>query len=251
MVRKWIQRSLVAVFVLSLVFVLKGVPRETVQAQTLTPRAYFPIMFKSEPIRFDDFQDEDPVWYTYRREVEDGYFYHRSGRLVGLIEDNRANNIGYPKWKPLGDFKVEADVRYTDPRWMNGLGLVFCGNDAWNEYYIFMLGHNTDQHHWTVARADPDTSDPNNDVEIKWLREPEWEGTPGFVNQNSAWNHLAVVRRGSSIRVYANGRQLGEEIIDGKYGTGRHVGVIATSYEWTQGESEYDNFRLTPLSGPY
>ena len=51
MVRKWIQRSLVVVFVLSLVFVLKSVPREIVRAQALTPRAYFPLIFKSEPIR--------------------------------------------------------------------------------------------------------------------------------------------------------------------------------------------------------
>jgi len=248
-VRKWIRRSLVVVFVLSLVFVLKSVPREAVRAQGLTPRAYFPLIFRAEPIRFDDFEDEDPVWYTYRREVEDGFFYHRNGRLVGLITDNRANNIGYPGWKPLGDFKVEADVRYTDPRWMDGLGLVFCGNDAWNEYYLFMLGANTDQYHWAVARADPDTSDPHNDVDFHWLS--NWEGTPGYVNQNGAWNHLAVVRQGSSIRVYANGRQLGNEIIDNKYGTHRQVGVIATSYEWTEGESEYDNFMLTPLSAPY
>ena len=245
MVRKWIQRSLVVVFVLFLVFVLKSVPRETVRAQALTPRAYFPLIFKAEPIRKDDFEDEDPVWYTYRRETKDGYFYHRDGRLVGLITDNRANNIGYPEWTPLGDFMVEASVRYTDGRWMNGLGLVFCGNDVWTQYYAFMLGHNSNQHFWAVARADPDTSDPENDVDFEWL--VDWEGTPGFVDQFNNWNRLGVVRRGSSIKVYANGRQLGNEIIDSKYGTHRQVGVIHTSYEWTQGEVEYDNFKLTPL----
>ena len=106
MVRKWIRHSLVVMFVLSLVFVLKSVSHETVRAQGLTPRAYFPIAFKPEPIRFDDFEDLDPVWNTYRREVKDGYFYQRDGHLVGLISDNRANNIGYPGWKPPGDFKV-------------------------------------------------------------------------------------------------------------------------------------------------
>ena len=246
MIKKWIFRCLTCAFVLSLATLSSKELRAPVSANGLTPRLFFPIFYKAEPTRLDDFEDEDPVWYTKFAEPNDGLFFHRDGRLVGEVRDNSGNSIAYPGWRPLGDFKLEADARFSDGRWMNALGLVFGGSDDWQEYYGFLIAFNFKQHYWAVVRAKPPEQSHS------YLSDGAWGGVPGgVVHSESRWNHLMIVREGSSIRVYSNGIHMPNGTYsDSHYGSKRLVGLLMTSYEWDRGEVEFDNFELTPLSMP-
>jgi hypothetical protein len=154
--RKWGIRLLAVAFVASLTVLFSKESSVLMRAAEMLPRAYFPLVYKAEPHRYDNFEDQDPVWQYKVREAKDGTFFQRSGRLVGWIDDNRANNIAWPGWRPLADFKLEVDARFHETaQWLNGLGLLFGGNDGWNEYYAFMLSFNYGQHFWTVARVEP------------------------------------------------------------------------------------------------
>jgi hypothetical protein len=249
--RRWSIRLLAVLFVASIVALCARGSGIFARAAEMLPRAYFPLVFKAEPVRLDDFQDQDPVWQTKFREAKDGSFFYRSGRLVGLIKDNRANSIAWPGWRPLADYKLEVDARFYDGRWLNGLGLVFAGNDDWTEYYAFMLSYNFDQHNWTVARAKPKEGSDPPDIDFKWLTDFGWGGAPSFVAARNRWNHLMVVRVGNTIEVYINGYLMPDgTFTDGTYGRNRLVGVLVSSYEWSVGDMEFDNFQLTPLSMP-
>lgn len=244
MVRKWIYRFLGGAFILSLAVLSQGTPHVPVRAQAVIPRAYFPLILEAEPTRYDNFEDQDPPWQYKFTEPADGTFFHRNGRYVAELADNSANGVAWPGWRPLGDFKLEVDARFGDhTAWMNALGLVFAGNDQWDEYYAFMLGYNFAQHAWSFSRVEP----PEH-----FVRLTEWGGVPTFVGWYDHWNHLMVLRVGDRMSVHINGRQMpGGSYTDGTYGTRRLVGVIATTFEWNQGEVEFDEFTLTPLSMPH
>jgi hypothetical protein len=244
LIEKWVLRALACAFVLSLVFVAQGPSlRPARAAGVLVPRSYLPFVEQPEPIRYDNFEDQDPAWQYQLSDPMDGSFFHREGRYVGLIDDNSANSITWPGWRPLGDFRLEVDARFSYGEWLNGLGLAFSGNNTWSEYYAYLLAFNFEQHFWSVARVEPG--------EV-FHRLESWAGVPGFVNNQSQWNHLMIERVGHTIRVYCNGRQMpGGQYLDANYGTQRLVGLTVTSFEWNRGEIEFDNFALTPLSKPY
>jgi hypothetical protein len=208
----------------------------------MSPVAYFPFIAKSEVVRIERFDGPDLTWDTWFEELKDGSYYHEGGRLVAHMVDNSATMIAYPGWRPLGDFQIDADIRFRDGEWQNGVGVVFGGNDDWSEYYVFLLAWNFDHPGWGFARA--------HDGKYTWLS--RIEGAPATVHWFSEWNHITIVRTGSNIRIYCNGVKLpGADYEDSNYGTNRHVGVIATTYEIAKGKNEYDNFVLTPLSAPY
>ena len=231
------------VFVLSLVVLLRNAPQRGVRAQGQN-EVYFPLAFRPEPIRFDDFEDEDPVWEIMRREeTRDGFFEHLYGRLVAHIRDNSARTVVSPGWRPLGDFKLEVDARFASDEWQNGLGLAFSGNDTWSDYYAFALSFNFSQPWWAVVAY-------QNDVQIDLSG--GYNGAPSFVRSGYQWNHLMIIRQQNQIRVYCNDRKMPEgTYTDSRYGTNRLVGLTVTSYEWDRGEVEFDNFKLTPMSMPY
>jgi len=53
------------------------------------------------------------------------------------------------------------------------------------------------------------------------------------------------------MEVLINGVQMPNGIVtDGTYGRNRLVGLLVTSHELNEGEVEFDNFKLTPLSMP-
>jgi hypothetical protein len=256
--RKWGVRVIAAIFVASLVLLSTKEPRIVTRAAEMLPRAYFPIMYKAEPVRLDDFEDQDPVWQTKffggPPETE-GSFFYRSGLFVAEIRDNSANNVAWPGWRPQADFKLEVDARFADEdgKWLNGLGLIFGGNDDWTEYYAFMLSYNFAQHYWTVARVEPRPGTDPVELDYHWLLDTHsgWGGTPPDVGWYRSWNHLEVVRVGDQIDVYVNGFHMPNgTFTDGTYGRNRLVGLLATSHELNEGEVEFDNFRLTPLSMP-
>jgi hypothetical protein len=237
LVKRWMYRLLVVAFVFSLATLSQGGMRAPARAQAPSTIAYFPIIHRGEQVKYDNFTDEDPVWQYTFTEVKDGVFFHRDGRYVSRLEDNSAIGVAWPGWRPLADFQLEVDARFKSQVWGNGLGIVFSGNDVWTEYYAFMLVFNFAQHFWSFARVDPPEE----------YNRFSWGGAPSFVGWYKDWNHLMAVRIGSSIRVYCNGILMpGGEYTDSRYGTGRLVGLLATTYEGGSGEIEYDNFTLTP-----
>ena len=260
MARKWIYRLLAGVFVLSLLALSKSMPQQSVRAQVLTPVAYFPLVFKAEPVRFDDFSDQDPAWTQYfiKDDPKDGEFTHAGGGILhGMIWDNSAWVVASPGWRPLGDFQLEMDARFVDDRfnnYVNTLGLVFGGeivydargNLTFAEFYEFTLAYNKAQHLWAVRRRNANWSVVDLD---------DFDGVPSFVGSYDSWNHLRILRILDKIHVYCNGRRMpgqpSEGYTDGTYGTNRMVGVSVGSWELDRGDMHFDNFKLTPLSMPY
>jgi hypothetical protein len=257
--RKWIYRVFAGVFVLSLILLPKSTPQQAARAQTLTPVAYFPLIYKAEPVRFDDFTDEDPVWEQYyvKNDPKDGGFFHRDGQLAANVWDNSGWVVASPGWRPLGDFRVEVDAHFVTANYnnyVNTLGLVFggeivqdvVGNWTVAEFYEFVLAYKSAQHQWAVRRRDADWS-------VRDLQ--PFGGVPSFVGSWGYWNHFVVLRIQDKIHVFCNGRRMPsqppEGFTDGTYGTNRLVGVSIGSWELDRGEMEFDNFLLTPLSQPY
>ncbi|MBN1640147.1 MAG: hypothetical protein JXA09_02835 [Anaerolineae bacterium] len=242
MVKRWIVRLLIVMFVGSLVLVGKAGSRSSVRAGEMSPVAYFPIVFAAEPTRIERFSGSVFSWNTWYEEPGvDGWFAHEGGRLVAYLDDNSAHNIAYPGWRPLGDFQIDVDVRFRMGRWLNGAGVLFDGDDDWSDYYSFLLAYNFDQHFWGFARAE--------DGHYDWIT--PIGGAPAFVRWWEEWNHLTIVSRRSGIRLYCNGELLPGASYDLPFTTNRLVALVATTYEWNDGVNEYDNFRLMPLSQPY
>ncbi len=254
--RKWGVRLLAVTFVASLVLLSAKESIVVTRAAEMLPRAYFPILYKAEPVRYDDFEDQDPVWqakFFGGPAEEEGAFFYRSGLFVAELRDNSANNVAWPGWRPLADYRLEVDARFSDGKWLNSLGLIFGGNDNWTEYYAFMLAYNFKQHFWSVARVEPRPGSNPVELEYHWLLDTYsgWGGTPPDVQWYSRWNHLMIVRVDDRIAVYVNGFHMpGGTFTDGTYGRNRLVGLLATSFELNKGEVEFDNFQLTPLSMP-
>jgi hypothetical protein len=258
--RKWLYRLLAGVIVLSLVLLSRGTSQQAARAQDLTRRAYFPLALRAESVRFDDFQDEDPTWtyYNIKDDPKDGEFFHRDGRLVGMIWDNSAWTVATPGWRPKGDFRLEVDAHFKSSEeidnWGNTLGLIFGGEIVYDkrnnltlaEFYEYALAYYKAQHQWTVRRRDADWS-------VHSLQ--GFGGVPSFVQWYDRWNHLTVVRKLDKIHVYCNGRRMpsqpSEGFTDGTYGTNRLVGLSIGGWEGNAGEMEFDNFHMTPLSEPY
>jgi hypothetical protein len=72
------------------------------------------------------------------------------------------------------------------------------------------------------------------------------------MKNHSGTNRLMVTRIGDTIKPYCNGSALplGDGrpyVVDSRYGPNRLVGVVVTSYEFSYGEVDFDNFELTPL----
>jgi hypothetical protein len=209
---------------------------------------YLPFLSVPPPWLFDDFQDEYPAWELMRSEERrDGYFEHLNGVLAGHIRDNSARLVASPGWRAFGDFKLEVDARFTSSwtikeklKSYNGLGLAFGGDDEWDEYYALMLGDGGTQHIWALTRHE--------NGRTKYLVNNGYRGAPNYVKDWNGTNHLAVKRIGNTIRVYCNGRRLPNGYAeDDTYGPGRLIGLTITSYEFDDGEMEFDNFLFTPL----
>ena len=195
MVKKWAVRLVIAAFACSLVLVAKGGAGGLVRAVEMSPVAYFPLLTKSEMPRSESFSSAEMTWNVWLRDDThpiDGEYYHEGGRLVAEMNDNRANFVAYPDWRPLGDFQIDADIRFRDGEWLNGVGVVFggriaekAGRDQWIDYYAFLLGWNFKQHNWGFARVD--------DGDFNWLT--KMGGAPATVRWFSDWNHITIVSR--------------------------------------------------------
>jgi hypothetical protein len=235
---------------LALVFALQAVPRAAVRAQGDESLIYLPVINQVPPPRegLDDFEDQVPTWRVLnlvrQPEAKDGLFRYVDGMLRGEIWDNAARLVASPPWVASGHFKLEVDARfaYSTKKSLDGLGLVFGGNEDFTEYYAFMLAYGGTQHFWGIYRFDG--------YRAVSIDRDGYIGAPGFVNDWDGWNHLAVIRDGAKILLYCNGKQLrdlGEDYTDSKYGADRLVGLTITSYELNRHDIYFDNFQLTDL----
>lgn len=243
--------------ILVLLFVLKGGANNGASAQAAF-HVYFPMMHQPEPVRFDDFADEDPVWHVVNMQSpSDSFFRHERGVLYAEIRDNADRYVAWPGWRPMGDFKLEVDARF-DPvtpsfQTRNGLGLVFGGSNGWWQQYAYILGYWGSQPAWGLTRYDG-KKENGDDIKHKISA---FGGAPGSCKGHDSWNHLAVVRIRDLIYLYCNGGTMPAEppdytyFRDGTYGTNRLVGLMISSWEADFDRIEFDNFMLTPLSMPY
>ena len=205
-----------------------------------------------EPILFDDFEDEDPVWeYKLLKDPTDGFFEHLNGKYAAHIQDNSALMVATPGWRPRGDFKLEVDGRHLDPdkKSFNGLGLAFSADDEWTGFYTMIIAAGAAQHFWAVVRF---ATEGQRDYKANILTNDGYRGGPGSMKNYSGTNRLMVTRIGDTIKPYCNGRALpvGDGrpyVVDSRYGPNRLVGLVVTSYEFSYGEVDFDNFQLTPL----
>jgi hypothetical protein len=265
--RKWTWLVITVVSIVSMISFPASTSPNAVRAQEpSTHRAflpairtpswlYIPLVRYMEPILFDDFQDQDPQWQQFLlKDPTDGWFEHLNGKYAAHIDDNSAVMVASPGWRPLGDFKLEVDGRHLGPdkKSFNALGLAFSGDDDWSGFYGMMIAAGSVQHFWAVVRF---TQQPNErDVLAKALTNNGYRGGPNSMKGHAGSNRLMVVRIGDTIKPYCNGRSLPvgdgrRYVVDSTYGPNRQVGVVVTSYEFSDGEIDFDNFELTPLYG--
>jgi hypothetical protein len=261
--KKWTYPVWIVVCIVSMIAVPASAPSVPVRAQETLPHKaflpwvreaawlYIPFVRYMEPILFDDFEDEDPVWEVLLlKDPTDGFFEHLDGKYAGHIQDNSALMISTPGWRPTGDFKLEVDGRHLDPdkKSFNGLGLAFSGDDEWTGFYTMIIAAGSAQHFWAVVRFQR----VGNRYKTKPLTNDGYRGGPLSMKNHSGTNRLMVTRIGDTIKPYCNGSALpvGDGrpyAVDDTFGTNRLVGVVVTSYEFSYGEVDFDNFELTPL----
>lgn len=250
MKKRWLYLGVSSGILLALVFLLQAAPQMDVRAQDDGFRAYLPVLSLVPPPKegFDDFEDEVPTWRVVNRarqpEAKDGLFRHLDGMLRGEIWDNAVRLVASPPWVASGHFKLEVDARfaYSTKKSLDGLGLVFGGNDDFSQYYAFMLAYGGAQHFWGIWRFE--------NYRAYSLDRDGYIGAPGFVRNWDGWNHLAVVRDGAKILLYCNGQKLlaaPQDYSDSRYGADRLVGLTITSYELNRHDMDFDNFQLTDL----
>jgi len=251
---KILSRLLAVVVVLSSLFLLVS-PTPPSGAQGPGSELFFPIIYRSEQVLFDDFEDQVPMWtwLSIKGDPKDGDFVYQNGKLVARAQDNSLVMIATPGWRPRGDFALEVEGRFSSPergQYVNSLGLAFGGNDDWTEFYAYLLTYDFAQPQWAVARVKWRADQ----AKWEWTYLDDFDGAPSHVRGWDGTNRLQVIRAQNEITVWCNGELMpmpDGRYIDGTYGTNRQVGVIVTVWELSWGEMEFDNFKLTPLSMPY
>ena len=218
-----------------------------------TDGIYMPIFSFIEPILSDDFSHaENPVWeYKLLKDPKDGFFEHLNGKYAAHIQDNSGLMIATPGWRPRGDFKLEVDGRHLDPdkKSFNGLGLAFGANNEWTAFYTMILAAGAAQHFWAMVRFE---KTPRGRYSTNMLTNDGYRGGPGSMKNYSGTNRLMIVRIGDKIWPVNNGRSLptggGKNYVrDNRFQSNQLVGLVVTSYEFSYGEIDFDNFKLTPL----
>lgn len=223
-------------------------------AEPFNNQLFLPLIEVWEEIWFDDFGDpNDPAWeYRLLKDPKDGWFEHLNGMYAAHIRDNAALMIATPNWRTPGDFKLEVDGRHLSPdkKSFNGLGLAFSADDDWNGFYSMIIAAGAAQHFWAVVRFERRT--PTR-FKAHMLTNNGYRGGPTSMGNYSRTNRLMIVRIGNVIRPYNNGSALPTgggkfHVEDSHLGPNGLVGLVVTSYEFSNGEIDFDNFELTHLT---
>jgi hypothetical protein len=245
---------LIAICIFSVVAIPASAPPSHVRAQEegehkvylpliLNPSwLFFPIVQFIEPILREEFST-DPGWpMVFIKDPKDGFFEHGGDRYLGHIRDNAAMFITSPLWRPAGDYMLEVDGKHKAPlkKSFNGLGLAFNATDDWKDYYALMIGAAAAQHFWTVVRFE--------NTRARYLTNGGYRGGPSSMRNYDDWNRLMVTMIDGVITAYCNGSRLANGQAEAKhYAPNRLVGLVVTSYEFSNGLVEFDNMQLTPL----
>jgi hypothetical protein len=229
-----------------------GVPQLTVRAQAGNTY-YFPLIFKPQRVWFDDFADNDPAWpMVLMDEPQDGSFEHLNGYLAGHITDNSGFFVGSPGWKSYGPFAVSVDGRHTGPlneagdppKTANGLGLAFGANDDWSDFYALILSSGGAQHFYAIVHYQgKNATIVSNNGRYRG-------GDMTVMHPWAQTNRLSVTFRDGVIKAYCNGKELAGGMVSGIHLAGNNVGLIVTSYEFDEGEVEFDNYELEQSDVP-
>jgi hypothetical protein len=187
----------------------------------------------------------DPEWsYALLKDPKDGFFEHSptTGTYLGHIRDNSALMVTWPGWRARGDYKIEVDVRHVGPKKksFNGLGIVFNATDNFDRFYAHMLAAGAAQHFWAVVDF--------KNTRAKYLTNSGYRGGTNFMRAWDNWNNFEVRVIDGEIHAYCNDKWLPGGSEPAKYlADDLLVGLVVTSYEFSNGEVEFDNFTLTPL----
>jgi hypothetical protein len=254
---------------LALSLVPQSVPVAPVRAQDVDPplqySVYVPLalrlpirgtfipMLSYRPKMLEENFVTDPGWKSayLKDDPKDGTFEHspESQTLLGHVTDNSALFASWPSWQVSGDFMLEVDARHLSPlkKSFNGLGLIF--NLEVNEdkptnhdFYALMLAMGAAQNFWTVAHF--------TDTDATYLTNSGYRGGPNFMNDWDEWNQLEIRVIDGAIYSFCNDKWLPGGIVEAHevhMVAGRVVGVVLTSYEFDNGEMEFDNFKLTRI----
>jgi hypothetical protein len=193
----------------------------TIEISRMTFRIFMPIALRAcLPIYSDNFSDPASGWPV--GESSETTYAYLNGEYQVLI---KPAGVTHGAIIDLGvsDFQFELDARGVSN--LDGsVGLIFNWTDA-NQYYLFEVSDG-----WFSL----------------WLRDPQnW--TPlihwtynSAIHPGLEWNHLEVVRAGSSITLFANDQNLGK-VNDSTY-FGTWLGLASASYTLPNFDSRYDNF---------
>jgi hypothetical protein len=205
---------------------------------------YFPRMDNTEPMVVERFV-HDPHWRQWLlKDPKDGFFEHwpEDGTYLAQIRDNSALMVASPQWTVSGDFKIEVSGRHLAPdkKSLNALGLAFNGTEDWNNFYALMVAMGGKQHHWALVRF--------KDTRAKYLTNDGYRGGGASFNGGRAWNRLKISVIDGVITVFVNNKRLVNGQAEAEYYKDeRMVGVVVTSYEFSNGLIAFDDFKLTRL----
>jgi len=229
----------------------------SVRAQDNGPLAtysmFLPLMLTQPPKVLEETFVTDPGWaFAYlKNDPKDGSFEQSPAQQTYLahVTDNSAMMASWPTWELSGDYMLEVDARHVSPlnKSFNGLGLVFnlevSDTDPRNhDFYVLMLANGAAQHFWTVAHF--------HDTEATYLTNGGYRGGTNFMHSYDHWNQLEVRVVDGAIYTLINKHWLPNGTVEANevhLVEGRLAGLVVTSYEFDEGEMEFDNFRLTQL----
>ena len=228
---------------LALSLVPANTPAQAQRSQD-TYYAYFPVLEYKQVPRVEWFE-EDPEWASaLLKDPRDGYFEHSAEResYWGIITDNSGLMVSWPNWTVRGDYKLEVDARHVSPnrKSFNGLGIAFNATDDFSHFYALMIAAGGAQHAWAVVRFD--------DTRATYETNSGYRGGPHYMENWDDWNHIEIRVVDGIIDALCNDHWLPGGAAEGTYlADDRLVGLVVTSYEFSNGEIEFDNLKLTPL----
>jgi len=227
---------------------LLGASSSQVTAQEGDHKVYLPIISTLRKELLDDFQDLDPAWdLVFIKDPVDGFFEHLLDRGIyaAHIRDNAALMVSSPGWRTYGDdYSIEVDARFASDwtighrlKSLNSMGIVFDANDDWSEYYAFLLQDGGAQHNYALVKV--------KDTKFSYIY--GWRGGPNFMDNWDGTNHIRLRRQGDLIDLYCNGKILpgSNDLVAPPMGQRPQIGLMVASYEFSDGEMEFDNFEMT------
>jgi hypothetical protein len=222
-------------------------PGVAVQAQDVPQAehyAYLPVLEYKQTWQFEPFTT-DPGWYTaLLKDPTDGFFEQspETQTYWGYIEDNSALMVAWPGWRVRGDYKIEVDARHVSPlkKSFNALGVVFNATDNFEHFHALMLAAGGAQHFWAVTEF--------TDTRASYLTNGGYRGGTNFMRAWDNWNNLEIRVVDGTIYALCNDKWLPNGSTEStRLFDDRLVGLVVTSYEFSNGVVEFDNFKLTPL----